>query len=762
MTDTATEESRHGGGENGGGTRPAADRARERRDRWLLLGSGLVIVAILTAVAYGGDRSRTSLALIDRIESYLLDLRFQARGALTPSDRLVQVAIDQATIDREGRFPLDRRVLAGSLTTLGELGAQQIIIDMVFTEPATEEEDAALLEALSTCEADVLAGYFFYTGAGEVPPVVEPERIRSFEDRTLRVRTAGDPAETEVFEAVGLHPPLVSVHEAADDVGYLNLRVDRGGIVRRAQLIMAHEGQVYPSIEVLSVVGEWVGFGGEGTPLSLEEGTGGHVLSVAGRPVQMDASGAAIVNYVGPPGVFPTLSLVDVLDGGAAEDGDPGREALRARVAGKIIMLGPSAVGIWDRRDTPFSASTPAMEIHTAVIDNLLEDRFLHRPPWLRLVEWLSMLVLGVLLVLVLARAPLWAGGLVSVGLAAGTLAVDHTLFVAAELWSRPLLQLVEIGVLFTGMTALRFRQEAAQRQREQAERAKVMDLFGRYVAPAVINQMVGDPAQVRIGGERREISVMFSDIVGFTTISESLDPVSLASVLNTYLGRVTDAIQVHQGMVDKYIGDGVMALFGAPLPDDQHPQHAVTAALAKLEALAEVNRELLASGQLEEPLRIGIGINTGAAVVGNMGSEQRFEYSALGDAVNLAARLEGLTRIYKVDCIISQSTRAASGDRFVYREIDMVRVKGKAKPVTIYELLGEAGGDVAEHVAVYGAALTAMRERRWEEAGEGFRRVLELHPDDGPARVMLGRLEEFAIRPPSEEWDGSHGFTSK
>lgn len=728
----------------------------------MLVAAGLVIVAILTAVAYGGDRSSTSLALIDRIESYLLDLRFQARGALTPSDQLVQVALDQATIDREGRFPLDRRVLAGSLTTLGELGASQIIIDMVFTEAASEEEDAALVEALSNCEADILAGYFLYTGAGDQPPVVEPEMVRSFEDRTMTVRPSGALAETGVLQAVGLHPPLPSVHEAADDVGYLNLRVDRGGIVRYAQLIMAHDGTIYPSIEVLSVVGDWVGFGGEGTPLSLDEGPGGYRLSVAGRSFAMDGSGAAIVNYVGPPGVFPTVSLVDVLDAGEVEDGDPGREALRTLVTGKIVMLGPTAVGIWDRRDTPYSASTPAMEIHTSVIDNLLEDRFLQRPPWLRLAEWVSMLVLGVLLVLVLARAPLWAGAVVSVGLAAGTLAVDHALFVAADMWSRPLMQLVEIAVLFTGMTALRFRQEAAQRRREQAERAKVMDLFGRYVAPAVINQMVGDPNQVRVGGERRDITIMFSDIVGFTTISEKLDPVSLASVLNTYLGRVTEAIQDHQGMVDKYIGDGVMALFGAPLTDEQHPEHAVTAALAKLEALAQANRELLAAGHLPEPLRIGVGLNTGAAVVGNMGSDQRFEYSALGDSVNLAARLEGLTRVYVVDCIVSESTREAVGDAFSFRELDKVRVKGKAKPVTIYELLGVAGDGVPEHSPVYEDALNAMRERRWDEAGEGFRRTLELHPDDGPAKVMLGRLEEYAIRPPAEEWDGSHGFTSK
>jgi len=713
-------------------------------------------------VAYGGDRSRASLALIDRIESFLLDLRFQARGALTPSDRLVQVALDQATIDREGRFPLDRRVLAGALTTLGELGTAQIIVDMVFTEPASPEEDAALIEALATCEADVLAGYFLYTGEGDMPPVVEPERVLAFQERTLKVRTYEAPAETALFAAVGLHPPLESVHEASDDVGYLNLRVDRGGIVRRAQLVMAHGDDVYPSIEVLSVVGEWIGFGGEGSPLSLERGSGGYELSVAGRSVGMDASGAAIVNYVGPEGVFPTISLVDVLEAGEAADGDADREALRAKVSGKIVMLGPTAVGIWDRRDTPYAASTPAMEIHTSVIDNLLEDRFLHRPPWLQLAEWVAMLVLGVLLVLVLARAPMWTGGFVSVGLCAGILVVDRILFVTADLWSRPVLLLVQIGVLFTGMTALRFRQEAAQRRREQAERAKVLDLFGRYVAPAVINQMVGDPSQVRVGGERRDITIMFSDIVGFTTISEKLEPESLSSVLNIYLGKVTEAVQAHQGMVDKYIGDGVMALFGAPLADEDHPVHAVDATVAKLEALAAVNEELRSTGRLDETLRIGIGLNTGSAVVGNMGSEQRFEYSALGDAVNLAARLEGLTRVYKVDCIVSGPTRDAAARAYTFREIDKVKVKGKAKPVTIYELIGRADEVAPEHVPVYEAALAAMRERRWEEAGDGFRRVQELHPGDGPAQVMLSRLEEFAARPPAEDWDGSHGFTSK
>ena len=735
------------------------ERARRRVDLLVLLAAGLAVVVLLTAVHYGGGRASTSLALLERLEGHLLDLRFRARGPIDATDRLVMVAIDQPTIDRVGRFPLDRRVMAGALRTLGELGASQVIVDLAFTEHASPEEDEALVDALAHNEADILLGYFFYTGAADAPPAVEPERRAFFEGKALTVAPWAEGAG-DILVPQAVHPPLAEVHEAAAGVGYLNLRVEGGGIVRRAQMLMAHEGRIYPTVELLSVAGEWIGLGGAGTPLFLGGSRARPRLSVGPREIVLDGAGTALINYPGPPGVFPTVSLVDVIDAG---DGDATAAAeLGALVDDRIVLLGPSAVGIWDRRDTPFSASTPAMEVHAAVLDNLLEDRFLQRPPWLQLAEWLVMLLGGMLLVVVLARAPLWAGIGASVAAVGGAMVGDQLLFSHALLWTQPLMFVAEVVILFAGMTALRLRQEAAARRRQEAERAQILDLFGRYVAGPVIQEMVDDPARIRLGGERREISVMFSDIVGFTGISEGLEPEQLASMLNIYLGKVTAAIQEHGGMLDKYIGDGVMALFGAPLADEDHPVHAVDATVAKLEALAAVNEELRSTGRLDETLRIGIGLNTGSAVVGNMGSEQRFEYSALGDAVNLAARLEGLTRVYKVDCIVSGPTRDAAARAYTFREIDKVKVKGKAKPVTIYELIGRADEVAPEHVPVYEAALAAMRERRWEEAGDGFRRVQELHPGDGPAQVMLSRLEEFAARPPAEDWDGSHGFTSK
>jgi len=728
-------------------------------DLLVLLAAGLAVVVLLTAVHYGGGRASTSLALLERLEGHLLDLRFRARGPIDATDRLVMVAIDQPTIDRVGRFPLDRRVMAGALRTLGELGASQVIVDLAFTEHASPEEDEALVDALAHNEADILLGYFFYTGAADAPPAVEPERRAFFEGKALTVAPWAEGAG-DILVPQAVHPPLAEVHEAAAGVGYLNLRVEGGGIVRRAQMLMAHEGRIYPTVELLSVAGEWIGLGGAGTPLFLGGSRARPRLSVGPREIVRAGAGTALINYPGPPGVFPTVSLVDVIDAG---DGDATAAAeLGALVDDRIVLLGPSAVGIWDRRDTPFSASTPAMEVHAAVLDNLLEDRFLQRPPWLQLAEWLVMLLGGMLLVVVLARAPLWAGIGASVAAVGGAMVGDQLLFSHALLWTQPLMFVAEVVILFAGMTALRLRQEAAARRRQEAERAQILDLFGRYVAGPVIQEMVDDPARIRLGGERREISVMFSDIVGFTGISEGLEPEQLASMLNIYLGKVTAAIQEHGGMLDKYIGDGVMALFGAPLEDREHACHALDAALAKKAALAAVNEQLLASGRLDQPLAIGVGVNTGQAVVGNIGSDTRFEYSAIGDEVNLSARLEGLTRQYKVYCIVSQTTRDAAGEGFVFRRLDRVRVKGRDGPVDIHELVGTAADGAPPHVEEYESALTAVHEQRWEDALRGFDGILERWPDDGPARLLRARVEGYRADPPPEEWDGSHAFTSK
>jgi adenylate cyclase len=734
----------------------------QRRDRWIATGAGLAFVFVFIVALFAGDRLGIPLGLAERLESVLLDTRFSMRGPLEPSPRVAMALIDQPTIDRYGRFPLNRRVLADALCGLADLGAEQIVVDLVFTEASETEADDALIEALTECGASTVVGYFFYTGSQEAPPLIERDRVDRFAREALDVDVHVRGGESHVLAATGVHPPHDRFLSRSMPIGYLNLRVDKGGIVRRVQFAIEFEDRVYPSIEAVAVAGTVTPLDGDGTPLSL---TGSHLnprLTGPGIDVELDGSGAALINYVGPQGTFPTVSLVEVLDAVSAEADPADAAAVRAVVSGRTVVLGPSAVGLWDRRDTPFSAATPAMQIHATVLDNMFEDRFLERPSWLLLLEWLVLGLFGVGLAIVLARAPLWLGTALTTAVVWVGIGLSQLAFSRADLWVHIVPWIAEIALLFGGVTALRFGQETAQRRRERAERMKVIDLFGRYVAPEVVGRMVASPDEVRIGGERRELTILFSDIFGFTGISEKLPPERLASLLNEYLGEATVAIQDNRGMLDKYIGDAVMALFGVPLDDPKHAEHALRAALAKLEAIDVVNRRWAATGELDEPLRVGIGINSGIAVVGNMGSAVRFEYTALGDEVNLASRIEGLTRKYDVDCLVSEATRDAVGQAFSFREVDRVQVKGRGAAVTLYELLGEAGEEIPAHVPEYERALEHMRAQRWDEAEAGLQRVLESHPGDGPGGVMLERVRAFRVQPPDPGWDGAHTFRSK
>jgi adenylate cyclase len=739
------------------------DEARaRRRDRWFATIAGLAIVFVFVTAIFAGDRLGIPLGLADRLETAILDTRFSMRGPLEPSPRVAMAVIDQATIDRFGRFPLDRRVMADALYALSELGAEQIIVDLVFTEASDEEADDALIGALTRCRASTVFGYFFYTGTQEAPPLIERERVDKFTREALGVDDHLRGGEAHMLAATGVHPPHDLFLSRDMPIGYLNLRVDKGGIVRRVQFAIEFEGRVYPSIEAVAVAGSRMPLDGDGTPLSLTGSALNPRLTGPDIDVELDGSGAALINYVGAQGTFPTISLVEVFEA-VSQEADAGTTAAaRSVVSGRTVVLGPSAVGLWDRRDTPYSAATPAMQIHATVLDNMFEDRFLERPDWLWLLEWLVLAFVGALLAIVLARAPLWLGTVFSAVVALTGLGLSQIAFTRADLWIHVVPWTAEIALLFGVLTALRFGQEAAQRRREAAERMKVIELFGRYVAPEVVSRMVASPDEVRIGGERRELSILFSDIFGFTGISEKLPPERLASLLNEYLGEATVAIQDNRGMLDKYIGDAVMALFGVPLDDPKHAEHSLRAALAKLEALEVVNRRWAATGELDEPLRVGIGINSGIAVVGNMGSAVRFEYTALGDEVNLASRIEGLTRKYDVDCLVSEATRDAGGEGFSFREVDRVQVKGRGGAVTLYELLGEAGQEIPAHVAVYERALEHMRARRWDEAEAGFQDVLARHPGDGPGGVMLERVRAFRVQSPPPDWDGSHTFRSK
>jgi len=453
------------------------------------------------------------------------------------------------------------------------------------------------------------------------------------------------------------------------------------------------------------------------------------------------------VNYRGPARTYRYVSFADAVE----------KKFAPGTFKDKLVLVGASATGIGDLRSTPFGGlDFPGVEIHANLIDNALNRNFLQRGvnEFLTDIGWIF--VFGIPLGMWLAVVqPRWLifGFLLLVPFAA----INYWAFLNGS-W---------LNVTVPGLFTLVPNVSLVGLYRvlvEEQEKRKVRGAFQQYVSPEVIRRLLSDPQLVK--PRKTEVTVLFSDVRGFTSISESLDAQELADLLNAYLTQMTRIVFQHQGTLDKYIGDAVMAIWGAPFDEPGHAIRCCEAATEMLTALAEMKEEWRARGK--PVLDIGIGINTGIASVGNMGSALRYGYTAMGDAVNLASRLEGLNKEYGTRIIISESTRSElDGSQSLIRELDMIRVKGKLQPVTIYEILpgditSQAGKEIAELLELFGRGREAYKERRWAIAKKIFDDILHRWPDDGPARVFLERSEEYLVEEPAADWDGVYVMKHK
>ncbi|MGB6624477.1 MAG: adenylate/guanylate cyclase domain-containing protein, partial [Candidatus Acidiferrales bacterium] len=460
--------------------------------------------------------------------------------------------------------------------------------------------------------------------------------------------------------------------------------------------------------------------------------------------VHPDPIGRMMINYQGPSHTYSYRSIADVANKNFA----PGT------FKNKLVLVGASATGIGDLRTTPFGGlDFPGVEIHANVIDNIINQKFLlHGGPqvftdlaiiflfgiplgiWLALVQprWL---IAGFLLLMPFAAIVYWA-----------FLHGWWLNFIVPSLFT--LIPNVSLVALYRVLI-------------EEHEKRRVRGAFGQYVSPEVVRRLLDDPKLVE--PRKTAITVMFSDIRGFTTLSESLDAQDLAALLNSYLTEMTKTIFDRQGTLDKYIGDAIMAFWGAPFEQQGHSDLAAQAALDMMARLGELRKQWEQRGQ--PVIDIGIGINTGIASVGNMGSELRYGYTAMGDSVNLASRIEGLNKEYSTHIILAESTYIAMRDEnFLVRELDLIRVKGKLLPVTIYELLGrrDAAGDLVELCDMFTHGHEIYKMRNWKEAKKWFEKNLARWPKDGPSRVFLERCEEYIAEEPPADWEGVYVMKHK
>lgn len=666
---------------------------------------------------------RSAHPFVQQLDLRLKDARFLLRGPRTPDPRVAIVAVDNRSVRELGRWPWSRELTARLIRELKRRGARVIALDMVFSEPQAGGPDSEL--ARSVTEAgNVILGQFFRNE----PQTTTPEILRQLESARIRLlRVAAGVERLPLTEYSSVDANIPSIARGALDSGFFNQQADRDGLYRKLPLLFLFEGEVYSSLGLVALKRY---LGGE---LELDvESYGIDSLRLGRLSIPVSEQGLLSLYWYGSGGSIPTYSAADLLAGRAADG------ALRDR----LVFVGVTETGIADVRPTPFDPLLPGVEIHATFAANALEGCFLGRDNRTLAMEMAAMLCLPLLLCLILSATPgTWAGLAAFMGISGSYLAANLFAFSRYRLDLTLAYPLASLLAAYLGGEV--YRNLVVERKGRYLRRA-----FGSYVSPDLVAELVRHPERLQLGGQRRELTVLFSDIRGFTTLSEGLAPEELVKLLNRYLSPMTRLVLEEKGTLDKYIGDAIMALFNAPLDLADHPTRACSCAVRMLQALSELNETLL-HDQLPA-IAIGIGIHTGQAVVGNMGADNRFDYTAIGDSVNLASRLESLTKRYGVPVIVSGDTRQRAGGTFHFRELDLVRVKGKQQPVAIFELRGTPYPRQEQ----YDQALDLYRRGEFSRAEALFTELADTL-DDRTARLYAGRCAEYRHTPPPPEWDG-------
>jgi adenylate cyclase len=676
------------------------------------------------------------------------------------------VDIDEASLAKLGQFPWPRTRIADLVTNLTKLGAVVIAFDIVFSEPDRlnpdvaadtfrnlDEETRSKLRALPSNDqlfADAMRRSRVVLGESGLPYVIS-EFDKSLPLTGLAM--LGEEPQPFMLDWPGLLRNVPVLEAAAAGRGLFSIKPERDGIVRRVPMMMLAQEATMPSLsfEMLRVAT------GTDTIFIKSDRAGIKSFAVKGFEVATDRNGQLWVHFAHhDPSIF--VPAVDVLEGRVA----------REKIANKLVLVGASATGLYDIKTTPVDPAMPGVEIHAQVIESALTRAVLSQPSYGIVVEFCAAIVLGIL---VIAFAPLFGPvTLVAVGALFATLLIgtswyfynQHRLLID---FTYPLLSTTSIylTLIFSSFV------------REQAQRRQIRSAFGQYLSPALVEQLAQSPEKLVLGGEEREMTIMFSDMRGFTSISETYknDPQGLTALMNRFLTPLTNAILNRKGTIDKYMGDAIMAFWNAPLDDNAHQLNACEAALDMLERVDALNQERELEAKAADrpfiPLNVGVGLNTGPCVVGNMGSDMRFDYSVFGDSVNLASRLEGQSKEYGFPIIVGSRTALAVKEKFAILELDFIMVKGKKEPEVIYAIAGREdtaqSGRFQRLRNLTIEMLACYRSRDWDGALAAIARGRRT--DEARALELLYNLYEARIRgyqenPPPEDWSGAFALLTK
>jgi adenylate cyclase len=701
------------------------------------------------------------------------ELRFRIFDTFQRIDPRVKTArpvtivdIDEKSLAKLGQWPWPRTQLADLVDNLTKLGAVAISFDVVFSEPdrlnpaiaadsmrdLDEVSRAKLRELPSNDQVLADAIHRSRVVLGETGLASEEPQL----DKDLPVTgfaSLGEDIEPFLFEFPGLLRNIPVLEKAAAGRGVVTIVPERDGIIRRVPMVLRAQGTMMPSLslEVLRVI--------TGTPTVLIRSDKAGIKSIKLRQLEIptDRNGQFWVHFAHhDPLIY--LPAVDVLDGSAPLD----------KIKGKLVLIGTSAVGLHDIKTTPVSAAMPGVEVHAQVLESLLTGAAVSQPNYAIAVEFFAAMILGLL---VIAFAP---------GFGPVTLVLVGALFAslligASWYFYQHYRLLLDFTYPLLSTTAIYLTLIFSSFVREQAQRRQIRSAFNQYLSPALVEQLAQSPEKLVLGGEERELTILFSDVRGFTSISETYkrDPQGLTRLMNRFLTPLTNAILARKGYIDKYMGDAIMAFWNAPLDDSQHEINACEAAVDMLECIEQLNRvreqEAKDGGPVYIPIHVGVGLNTGVGVVGNMGSDLKFNYSVLGDAVNLASRLEGQTKEYGFPIIVGSKTALAVKDKFAILELDFIMVKGKKEPEVIYAVAGRE--DVAHSESFQRLRnltiemLACYRSRDWDGALHAIERGRssdEVHALGYLFNLYEARIVNYKKNPPPENWNGAFALLTK
>ncbi len=705
--------------------------------------------------------------LLTSLENQAYDARLKMTLPDNVEKNVVIVDIDEKSLEEIGQWPWNRNILARINDILFDYYEITAIgYDIVFAEADIDEgakllnnmangalrDDEKFIEeyhrVISSLQHDqrfaeslknrkTVMGFVMDTDTikGSLPAA-----ITKLDKNTLKSLSLNKPE--------GFTANLKILQDSAFSGGFFdNVLLDDDGVFRRVPLLQTFGDELHESLALAltrAALGSppiqmVVAPNSDGQDIFLEW------VAIGDRAIPVDQRSGVLVPYIGRQKSFDYISATDVLN----------KKIDKNKLKGKLALFGTSAPGLLDLRTTPLEPAYPGVEVHANIIQGILDNRIMHSPGYTQGFEFILICFLGIALTFALPVLSALYSTLVITGSVVLLVATNFYAW-SVSLLVLPIAAPVLLVILLFAlqMTYGFFVESRGKRQ--------LAHLFGQYVPPELVDEMSKKMDEINLDGEMREMSVLFSDVRGFTSISESLEPKELTGYINAFLTPITRVIHENRGTIDKYMGDAVMAFWGAPLEDKQHALHALNAATAIIEQMKQLRKEF--SEKQWPDIYVGVGVNTGIMNVGNKGSEFRVDYTILGDSVNLGSRLEGLTKVYGVDIITSEFTRHEVPE-YEYRELDRVRVKGKDRPVTIYEPLGlleTVSKDERKLLRQFHIGIKQYRAQNWDAAEREIFALSQLDPDRMIYKIYLDRIMHFRANPPAKDWDGSFTHTSK